>query len=213
LLEIRGSTVHGVFSRAKELLSPIARQGFDHAIEIAERIAASPLGQKIINARSTGMAKVDDSFTQLDRTSRLGNPFPANGRYSVSVPREFANDYLDASKRVGRADATEIWITAAEDVASIRDPRELSRRLSLYTDLAGKQRKDTSNYVSIEFEFSRQHDPLMHTPIQATNPAREYGWVPGGRTQGGAREWLITPDAFNNGTIDRQTIRIRDLEK
>lgn len=80
-------------------------------------------------------------------------------------------------------------MTAYSDVRHVRTVRGMARRLGLYDD-AGNLRPDANALVVF-----RLRKPLEQSGIIATPVRRSYvGFVGGGRTIGGAREWVLPAD-------------------
>lgn len=102
------------------------------------------------------------------------------------MPRKYAKQ-LEAG--VGKlAGGSEAFVTAYSDVRHIRTVRGMARRLGLYDD-AGNLRLDANALVVF-----RLRKPLEQSGI-ATPVRRSYvGFVGGGRTIGGAREWVLPAD-------------------
>ena len=67
--------------------------------------------------------------------------------------------------------------------------------MSLFRDIEGRL-TDTSGDVMVKFKLREVEKVGIRSPIE-TIPPRGYGFKPGGRTAGGAREWII-----NNGTAN-----------
>lgn len=205
-----------VVSRAKRLLQPLVKvgdKGFEAAAKIAAIIAESPLGRVALRARTAGIAEIGEkTFQALEKASEIHNPFPADGVYAHAVKRAFVDDILGAKVTPASARVNERWITAAEDLRDVAS-EGLSQRLSLYIDEAGTIHRDTSDYVIMEFKFNRIHDPALTSPVDfdLANP-RKFGWIPGGRTSGGVREWVVPPNVFSNGMVDLTSIKIRALK-
>ena len=63
----------------------------------------------------------------------------------------------------------------------------------------------------VEFKFKNGIATSLRSPVETPNNLRNYGFVPGGRTGGGAREWLIDGDAPIKGYIDLDSIKVRDI--
>jgi hypothetical protein len=85
----------------------------------------------------------------------------------------------------------ETWITAQEDIATMTTSREVAQRLTLLDDLGNLRARD---YVRIDFRFKDSASSQLRSAIE-TSPPRGYGFAGRGRTAGGAREWLMNPEA------------------
>jgi hypothetical protein len=78
--------------------------------------------------------------------------------------------------------------------------KDYAVRLSLYSDAAGTMLRDTSDYVALKFRF-RGEAISLRSPTDPLK-GRAYGFRAGGRTAGGAREWLIDYDSNLQGLIE-----------
>jgi RHS repeat-associated protein len=123
----------------------------------------------------------------------VSNPLPADGRYARVVPARYAEDFATGKGTLGGSG--EVFVTAAEDVAGVTTPTGAAERLALYRDPAGSQ-LNTRGDVVVEFTLQDPGRAGIASPIE-TSPPRDYGFVHGGRTGGGAREWVVA-----NGTAD-----------
>jgi hypothetical protein len=77
--------------------------------------------------------------------------------------------------------ATEAWVTAAEDLAGIRSSYDLADRLTLMNTNGA-----LSSGPKLVIEFDTVTEGLA-SPVFRSNP----GFVGGGRTAGGAREFVM----------------------
>jgi len=107
-----------------------------------------------------------------------------DGVATSGVPNRLAR-VVDArfgnSASLGGPRADDVFVTAAEDVAGITNSADMARRLTLLDD-AGKLR--SGPFSVIEFE-----NPVtgLASPVFRTNP----GFLQGGFTRGGAREFVL----------------------
>lgn len=141
----------------------------------------------------------------------VNNPLPFDGVYAKAIEKDYAEAITSGKGRLARPGIDEGWITAAADLKGFKRS-ELAARLSLYTDKGGTKLKNTDNYVVIEFKLNDPTGLGISSPFDPVGNQRYFGWIPGGRTKGGSREWLINADAPNNGIIDLATVRIVELE-
>jgi hypothetical protein len=86
-----------------------------------------------------------------------------------------------------------VFISAAEDLEGINTVAGAQQRLSLFSDAAGTVPNTSSNTL-VTFRIGNVNNIGLSTPIETVRP-RGYGFIGGGQTAGGAREWII-----NNGT-------------
>ena len=91
-------------------------------------------------------------------------------------------------------------MTAWEDIKNLH-PEQLSKKLGLCKNSEATMPLDTSDFVVLKFKFREQADVLA-SPVETPWKPRAYGFLPGGRTTGGAREWLIDSDAQLKGQIE-----------
>jgi RHS repeat-associated protein len=98
------------------------------------------------------------------------------GRLARVVDARFAN-----SPTLGAPGASDVFVVAADDIAGISRSSDLAQRLSL-VDSAGNLRQGP--FAIIEFDTPASE---LASPVFRSNP----GFVPGGRTGGGAREFVI----------------------
>lgn len=112
-------------------------------------------------------------------------------RMARVVPAEYAN-----GARLAGPNASEAWVTAADDIAGITTSKGLAERLTLVDEggnlLPGPR-------AVIEFDAPASG---MASPVFRSNP----GFVPGGYTAGGAREFVV-PN-MNVNELKNVTIRI-----
>jgi hypothetical protein len=162
-----------------------------------EAAISGSFGTQILEGRVGGMVGIGEGlFKKLDVTSRLVNDLPTSGQYAIAVPKALADDL---AKGVVRFKNAETFVTAWEDVAGM-SRTELAKRLGLYSDKAGTVLKDTSDYSVLKFRFKDGLD-ILSCPLE-TVAGRCYGFIPGGRTSGGAREWLMNNQAIQDGLVE-----------
>ncbi len=89
-----------------------------------------------------------------------------------------------------------MFVTAADDIANMNRSVDISQRLTLLTE-GGHMR--TGPFAVIEFD-----NPMtgMASPVNRHNP----GFVAGGRTAGGAREFVL-PN-YSRSELSGVTVRI-----
>ena len=130
----------------------------------------------------------------------VANPLPADGLYARVMGKNEVKIFLEG----GRASATgpETFLTAFDDIKGHDgSSAQLADRLTLtkYKDGSGL-RADVDTVIV----FRRTNVEGIRTPIETTE-GRAWGFKQGGRTQGGAREWVV-----DSGTI--QELRAQGLE-
>ncbi len=159
-----------------------------------QAVKKSGIGKAII--RYTDEVKVIDKTLNIDEaifgdldsikgTSKVGlnNSFPENGRYSSVMPKEYADALKNGNGKL--SGGTEAWITASDDLAGINTVEGVANRLTLIDD-AGNLRLHGDAVV----QFSIDDMTGIASPYNRTNA----GFINGGRTGGGAREWLVQSD-------------------
>lgn len=112
-----------------------------------------------------------------------------------------------------KAEYREAFITAAEDIDGITSKTEMARRLSLLDPAKPNGLADLADHVVVEFRMRSDGPfPYLAAPFGETGRFGP-GYIPGGRTLGNAREWVIDNRAAGKGLIDLGTIVIRPLPR
>ncbi|NRB42125.1 MAG: hypothetical protein HRU20_27255 [Pseudomonadales bacterium] len=116
------------------------------------------------------------------------------------MPKKYAEAFERGEGYIGGG---EVWITAADDLAGVTTRTQAQQRLSLYQDFDATI-PNTSGDVLVQFKLNDFNNNSLMTPVEIGNTSplgpiqpRGYGFEQGGKTVGGAREWLI-----GNGTKD-----------
>jgi hypothetical protein len=138
----------------------------------------------LVPGRGGARAAASEASEQLAKQA-VRNPIPKRAARVISVDPELAQQ-IARSKSIpfpslGRPNSADVFITAASDIHRIKTARGLAKRLTLL-DEAGNF--DVRPKLVLEFDT-----PLVGigTPVFRNNP----GFVGGGRTAGGAREFVI----------------------
>ncbi|KQW60423.1 MULTISPECIES: polymorphic toxin type 10 domain-containing protein [unclassified Ensifer] len=133
------------------------------------------------------------SFGMGSAARGIAGPAALPGRMARVVPAEYAN-----GSRLAGPSASEAWVTAADDLAGISTSKGLAERLALVDEsgnlLPGRR-------AIIEFDTPASG---VASPAFRSNP----GFVPGGYTAGGAREFVIP----NMNVNDLKNVTIRIVE-
>ncbi len=205
---LKGSLAHG--KKAVHRVIDSSRQlGLKSGRSFKEFIT-TPLGKAWTKARISGRASLGEGgYKLLDTKISVSNPFPKNGVFAHATKRKYAEKFKTGKGRLGRLNPNEAWITAADDLKGY-GRSQIAERLSLFKDAKGTIAKNVDDYVVVEFKL--KNSKRISSPIDLSGDSRKYGWIPGGKTTGGAREWIIDPDALKKGMIDRSSIVIRELE-
>jgi hypothetical protein len=132
-------------------------------------------------------------------TAPAPQPLPEDGLFARVMPQVFADAFAAGSGRL--ASGSEVFVTAAKDLDGVLTPAEAQRRLALFSDYAGTQPNVTGDAI-VKFRLRDPRLVRLHAPSKnITDPQtgrripRGYGFKYGGRTGGGAREWVM-----RNGT-------------
>jgi hypothetical protein len=137
------------------------------------------------------------SVKLAQRAAQSASKMPENGVFSRVISADHYKAWREGKAPLGGKDGA--WITAAEDLAGVTTSSGVQKRLSLFNDAAGTVPKE-GPFVKIDFTLPDGPGASgLSSPIQ-TVPPRGYGFVPGGKTGGGAREWLMPSDAPINVT-------------
>lgn len=99
------------------------------------------------------------------------------------MPTQYAEALLKGTGRL--SGGAEAWVTAADNLAGIDTIEGAAKRLTL-VDGNGQLRLGGNAIV----EFNIRDSAPIASPYNRSNP----GFVNGGRTGGGAREWFLPSD-------------------
>ncbi|GIM57756.1 hypothetical protein CAPN006_21480 [Capnocytophaga canimorsus] len=156
-------------------------------------ISQDPIG--LLGNNPNFYAYVFDSNTQVDvfglDCNRVTNPLPKNNIYARVMPKKYAEAFKNGMGNLGGG--KEVFVTAFADLKNIKTRKGAQKRLALFKD-ENATVPNLDGDVIVKFEVSDINKVGVTSPIE-TIPNRGYGFKHGGRTGGGAREWL-----FNNGT-------------
>lgn len=183
-------------------LNSARKLGFDKSSQIGEFINSSA-GKTWAKIKTTGQASVNKGYKIFNKDVPISNDMPLNGVYARIVDKKYADKIRSGELGLSRNNpGNEAFVTAFDDVANILNPSDYAKKLSLFSDKAGNNLLDTSDYVVLKFKFKLEIERSLRTPFETANNARNYGFVPGGTTAGGAREWLVDNDAVKRGIIE-----------
>jgi hypothetical protein len=124
----------------------------------------------------------------------ITNVLPANGVFSRVMPEKFAKLLEKGESNLSAG--SEAWISAADDLKGIETVKAAAQRLTL-VNRNGGLRLDANAIVDLRLKTNSG----IASPINRLDS----GFVGGGRTAGGAREWIIPSNA------EIEIIRIRSL--
>lgn len=164
----------------------------ERALQGQSSVPATPPASARARAVARGVPATPPASARARRiASGVSNSLPENGLFARVLPRKYAEAFVRGGGNLGGG--TEVFATAADDLAGIASRAQAQSRLGLFRDPAGTVPNLEGDAV-ITFRVKDQGKVGLRSPIE-TVPERGYGFVPGGRTSGGAREFL-----FNNGT-------------
>jgi hypothetical protein len=150
-------------------------------------------------SRQTDSA-LDEGSTILFKNSPaiIGQP-PENGLYARVLPK----DADLVTKGSGVLNTKEYaFITAASDIEEMDTSGQIAERLSLFEPDSTTQFRDLSDDVVVLFRFKNGYGPGA-LPVNFTSVGGNYGgWIAGGVTRGGAREWIVDSDLSTKGFIE-----------
>ena len=162
----------------------------------------SPIGKTWAKIKTTGKAALEKGYKFFKKGKPSNNTFPENNTFARIVDKSFAEKIKTGELTLSKPNfGNEAFVTAFDDVKGISDPKDLAKKLGLFQDKAGTKLVDTSNYTVLKFKFKKSIEQSLRTPIELMEK-RDFGFITGGQTSGGAREWLIDNDAFKKGLID-----------
>lgn len=172
-------------------------------------------GKLISDIVTTGKIKTGLGVQVFDTTKSLSNAFPENGVFARVMSKAELEQWLNGNllNSLKDLDKKEIFISAAEDIATT-NRFELVKKLSLFEDNAATMWRNLDDHVKIEFKFKKDID-FLTIPKNKINESeyRGFGHIDGGKTQGGAREWIVDFPNFNDfiDSIDKQSIKVYEL--
>lgn len=181
--------------------APIPRAYKTKVLQKAAETLDSAGGKVLQAIRKTGTVAADDSYKIFDKASKIGNPIPEGEVFARIVPKNLASKIKSGELSLSRPNFhNEAFVTAYDDVRAISDPKDLANKLSLFMDQAGTIPVDTSNYVVLKFKF-KGDTALLASPVEFGSQ-RGFGFLPGGKTVGGAREWIIDSNINQRNLIE-----------
>ncbi len=156
-------------------------------------IAAVPLaGDAVAAGRITNKA---GKVVEGSKKEIIRNPIPVDRIFARAMPEKFAKQIQEGKALLSpQADS---WVTAAEDLKGITSIEEVAKKLTL-VEKDGALRLKSNAIV----EFRLKNPSGIASPINRLDP----GFIGGGKTLGGAREYIIPSNA------EIEIINIRILE-
>ncbi len=131
------------------------------------------------------------ALRHADVISQITNAIPRTRRYARAIPNWVAELIESGERGISLAppSETDAFITAAEDLARYRSQASVAKRLTL----------PPGNRAIVTFKY---HGPIA-SPVLRENP----GFLPGGLTAGGAREWVIPNQPLDALNVSDVTVR------
>ncbi len=186
-----------------------AFNAFGIANEFIDNATGTTFEERLLVAQSTPIP-LDDlillGLSSIDRTGKFVKAFqvvnevvnPLPSRFVRVVPRDVADAFL-RGERVNLGVTADVFIAGADDIAGITSSEELARRLTLL-DSSGNLRQGPFAVL----EFSLPSNEGIAVPVFRNNT----GFIQGGQTLGGAKEYVIT----NRTTEELENVIIRSYE-
>ena len=219
------STVKHVAQETADFAESVRDLKFEK--EELSRLAHSDQGQVLAKIKVSAAAKDENGYKIFRKGSSIGNSLPENGLFVRVMPRKYAVELKEGRGNFSRIFVdpekgtlvNEAFITAADDVSGLKNGRDVAEKLGLFEDESGtilrkigKKVDPDMSEVLVTFKFKDEIYSSIRSPIETPDNLRKYGFLPGGKTIGGAREWLIDSDAISKGYVDISSLSIRDLE-
>jgi hypothetical protein len=162
---------------------------------------------KMLGWRTAGEAVVQDA--RIGLSSKAIVPIGAtDGWYARVMEETWANEVVKGGTLSSDSVA---FITERQAIGGISSRSEMARRLSLLDKSNPAAFQDLSKHVVVEFRFVTD-EPLAYIASPFGELGRYGpGFIPGGYTAGGVREWLVDSSAMSKGMIDPSSIAVRKL--
>jgi len=202
------SAVHGL-TILGHVLSGHALTSISSAISALPKFFSYKTIDTLLAFRNAGKAALEEGTVLFNKAKPILVEFPSDQRFARVMSRDLAEKVIKGAPLSSKDMA---FVTAAEDVAKLDSKQAIARKLALYSDTDAKILRKLDTEVLVEFKFTAADNPLLSNAIGKPN-SWGLGWIPGGFTAGGAREWLVDSNAVSSGLIDRASIAIRDLPK
>lgn len=185
------------------------------ATEVAHKWPTKVIDQ-ILEWNSKGLGRIGDEFVGLEanralRQVSMGAP---DGRYARVMPRQaaealkeggtFAKPFLEDGNVRHIAFASE-----AHAIDGITSRQEIAEKLSLFNE--DGTFRNLVDEVVVEWKF-KGDEPFLNlaSPFGEAGTLGP-GFLPTGSTAGGVPEWVIQNNAVEQGLIDLDSLKIREL--
>ena len=137
-------------------------------------------------------------FAASCATANVEPRVPSNELFARVMPKAFAERFAAGTGRLGGG--SEVFITAADDLSDVRTAEDAQKRLALFLDFEATKPNLLGDTI-VRFKLRDPSRVNLRVPSPSVldtagqSSPRGYGYKAGGRTGGGAREWVI-----DNGT-------------
>ena len=208
------------FNQANRIADAATDIGLTRA-SITSRFLRSSTGRVWFKIKASGKISTEYGF-KVFRKDVHSVELPVNGEFARIMPKDYAKKLLKGEgdfSRIFRDPSTgrtvnESFITAYDDIKNVTGYEGVAKKLALFDDVAATNLRSLSeNDVIVRFKFKAGVERSLRTPIETPRNLRKYGFLPGGRTAGGAREWLIDSDSVKKGFVDMESIVIERIKK
>ena len=198
----------GGLDEVAKIITFVKNIGFNTGRSMQDFVKSS-VGKIVNKIRVLGKVQTEYGYKIFRKSTKISNHFPANGKFARIMPKQFVQDLKAGKARFSRVDpndptVNEAFITAADELSGLSKGDDIVKKLSLFSNADATQYRnlDPMTDVIVEFKFKDNVATSLRSPTETANNLREYGFIPGGKTGGGAREWLIDGDAVKKGYID-----------
>lgn len=177
------------------------------ALASFKRFFPSEICDKLLKSLKSGAYLTEEGTYLTQKGKSLVPVYPSDGIYARVMPRSAANSLKNGGVLSTGADA---FVTAAEDLPNLLTHQEVQKRLSLFKDAAAHIPHDLNDHVLVRFKLKVPESTAITSRFGRPNEYG-YGHMPGGKTIGGAREYIVDSDAIQKGLIDHTWISIENL--
>jgi hypothetical protein len=153
-----------------------------------------------VRLREGGTIFDEGAVKLFDDRDLMRVALPDDGIFARVVPRGSVDEIIAGTRPLSSSASNEAFITAASDLTGLSAGGPIAQRLGLYNDEFGTVLRELEDHVIVSFKVT---GPGLASPVNFDRPfTRLAGWMYGGITKGGAREWIIDADARAKGAIE-----------
>jgi hypothetical protein len=152
------------------------------------------------SARQSGSAVDDGSTLLLKKSPEVIGDAPADGLFARIVRKDA--DIAKTDTGALNPSDKHAFITAASDIEGLETSNQIAERLSLFVKDSTTEYRNLSDDVVVVFKFKNGFGPPAIPWDFAQTGGYSAGWIPGGFTVGGAREWIVDTDLSEKGFIE-----------